>query len=230
MLTIIHGDDIATSRNLLLDFKKKFPEAITINGENVSLTDLVQILEGDGLFNENKTIIIEQILSRKRTLKSSDTLLDIIKAKTLEKDIILWEGKELDKKVLSLFPHSVVKTCNLPQTLFLFLDSLRPGNGKKLISLYHKTLETVEPEMVFHMLMRQVRILLSFVNSKGEFIDEVKRLAPWQLNKYQKQAKFFSEDQLLFLHKRLYMIDYQQKTGILPVTLDTAIDMLLLEM
>lgn len=230
MLTIIHGDDIQTSRNLLLDFKKKFPNSITVNGENVSLTDLVQILDGEGFFNENKTIIIEKILSRKKSLKASDTLLDLIKAKTLEKDIIIWEGKELDKKILSLFPHSVIRTCNLPQTLFLFLDSLRPKSGIKLLSLYHKTLETIEPEMVFHMLVRHVRILLSLVNSNGEFIEEVKRLAPWQLNKYQKQAKFFSETQLRSLHKKLYILDYQQKTGTLPVTLDTAIDMLLLEM
>ncbi len=230
MLTIIHGDDVATSRNLLLEFKKKFPNSVTIDGEKVSLTELVQILDGEGLFDENKAIIIEQILSKRKLTKSSDPIFNIIKEHTLEKDIILWEGKEIDKKVLSLFPHSLIKTCKIPQTLFLFLDSLRPNNNKKLITLYHKSLETIEPEMVFYMLVRHVRILLSLINSKGESIEEVKRLAPWQISKYQKQAKLFSEDQLLFLHKKLYKIDYQHKTGTLPVTLDTTIDILLLEM
>jgi DNA polymerase III delta subunit len=61
-------------------------------------------------------------------------------------------------------------------------------------------------------------------------ISEVKRMAPWQKGKMQKQAKAFSQQELLNLHEQLYQLDLGQKTGGLSMPLEQEIDFLLLSM
>ena len=78
------------------------------------------------------------------------------------------------------------------------------------------------------MLVRQIRILLALSEKSSEQIDEVKRLAPWQLNKLQRQAVSFTPSQLIDLHTQLFEIDRDMKTGELSTPLSTTIDILLL--
>jgi hypothetical protein len=229
MITIIHGDDIAASRNFLNEVRQKNSEVTLLNGEGLSVTDLMQIVDGGGLFTTEKIIFIENFYSKRKTLKEFDALVTILKENTLEHEIILWEGKELDKKSLSLFGHATVKTYKLPQTLFLFLDSLKPKQGKNLVQLYQKVRTTVDSEMVFFMLIRQVRLLLALSQKSTEQIDEVKRLAPWQINKLQKQAALFTKQELVALHTKLYVLDNELKTGQLPTSLTIALDILLID-
>lgn len=228
MITIIHGSDTAASRTYLNDLRSKYPEAVLLDGSVVTLTDLTQTIDGGGLFNDEKTVIIERLYTRKKTAKEFEALVTYLQSKTLENEIILWEDKELDKRSLSVFRHATVKDYKLPQTLFLFLDSIAPRQGAKLVQLFHKVLLTTDAEMVFFMLVRQVRILLALSEKSSEQIDEVKRLAPWQLNKMQRQAKAFSVNELLKLHTQLFEIDRDMKTGGLSTPLSTAIDILLL--
>lgn len=229
MITIIHGDDIATSRSVLNDVRVKKPEALFVDGQTTTLTDLIQQMESGGLFTNEKTIIIERLYTKKKSLKEFEALVAYLQTKTLDNEIILWEDKELDKKSLSLFQHATVKKYKLPQTLFLFLDSLKPNNGKELVKLSHKVLTVTEEEMVFFMLIRQVRLLLALREKSSAQIDEVKRLAPWQMNKLQKQANLFTINQLLGLHKKLFLIDKGLKTGELATDLSVALDILLID-
>lgn len=117
----------------------------------------------------------------------------------------------------------------VPKTIFLFLDSLLPGNYKNTIRLFHKALQNTEIELIFYMLQRQFRLLLAASDKKAkETIDEVLRLAPWQKGKLEKQSKLFSIDKLLGLHRRLYEIELAQKSGSLPYSQAHAIDFFLL--
>jgi hypothetical protein len=123
----------------------------------------------------------------------------------------------------------VPRVFKLPQTLFVFLDSFKPGNGKILIKLFHQTIETTEPEMVFFMLVRQIRLLLAVSEqARDETIDELKRLAPWQRTKLEQQAKQFGPEELKKIYARLFLIEQGQKTGNLPNTILTSIDFFLL--
>lgn len=227
MLTIIHGDDTNASRNALQNIKEQ-QQPLILEGEKVTLTDLAQVFDGGGLFETQKVIVIEQLLSKRKKSSELESILNFLKERTLINELYFWEGKELDKKTLSLFPHATIKGYKLPQTLFLFVDSLKPNNGKQLVQLFHKTLEHIDAEIVFFMLVRQVRLLLALFQEGNQPIDEVKRLAPWQKAKLQKQAKAFSEQTLLSLHVQLYEIDKKAKTGALPGDLSLAIDNLLL--
>lgn len=228
MLTIIHGDDVAASRNALHELKQKKQDMTMLEGEAVTLTDIHQVFDGGGFFVTEKSVVIEQLLSKRKTSKELDAIISYLREKTLEHEIILWESKDLDKKSLSRFPHSTVKGYNLPQSLFLFLDTIKPGNGQKLSQLFHTALQTTEPEMILFMLVRQVRILLALSEKGQETIDEVKRLAPWQANKLQKQALLFKPHQLISMHRQLFHLDKKMKTGDLDMSLSLAIDIFLL--
>lgn len=226
MITIIHGEDAASSRKHYLT--QKTNDSISFDGEKLTLTNLVQIIEGRQLFLEIKKIFIDELLSKRKPGRELEEIVSSLNKYSKDNDIFLWEGKELSKKSLSLFKSAEIKLFKLPQYLFTFLDSVRPASKNNVIS-FHEALKNTEAELLFFMLIRQFRLLLvvSDHNLK-EQIDEVKRLAPWQLTKLKKQSSLFSTEKLLSIYKRLYEIDLGQKTGSLNMTLEQAIDMFLL--
>jgi len=237
MLLIIHGDDLASSRKFFLEQKQQYPDAVLLDGDRVSITDLTQIFEGGELFSDNKNVFIEQMITKKSrgrgraSKKNPDEFSKIItylETNASENTIVLWENKELERGALTAFKTATIRPFKLPQTLFLFLDSFKPGNGPKLISLFHQTIETTEVEMVFFMLVRQLRLLLAVSEESNEPIDEVKRLT-WQKSKLQQQASLFGAERIKELYEKLFSIELGQKTGALPNTILTSIDFFLLE-
>lgn len=228
MITIIHGDDLATSRNYFLQERRKTSSSVLLDGETLELTHLVQVVEGGSLFQSTKTVFIENFLTRKSS-KATDEIISYIKQHEKEIDIVFWEGKEITKKYISLFTKAQVKTYKLPQSLFLLLDSLKPGSTNS-IELFHKTLESIEPELLFFMLIRQTRILLALQDESSDSIDEVKRLAPWQKSKLKKQAGYFTPQQLKKLHRLLFEVDIATKTGNNSLSVTQAIDLTLVSL
>lgn len=248
MITLLHGSDIVASRTYFLEEKQKYPTEEILDGEKINLTDLTQIFEGGGLFEEHKTVFIEHFFNRKKKKEEFAQL-----SKYLDKQsthtIFLWEGKELEKSSLMVFKSATPRAFKLPQTLFIFLDSFKPGNGQALITLFHQTLATTDVEMLFFMLVRQIRLLLALSDARhsgerqrlqnpdsgqtrmtDEPIDELKRLAPWQKTKLEQQAKIFSKSSLLELYGKLFELEVAQKTGTLTRNLALSIDFLLLEL
>jgi hypothetical protein len=245
MLTIIHGNNTAQSRKFFLDEKNKFPDATILDAEKVNLTDLAQIFEGGGLFGEARYVFIEQLLTKRKKSADFKDILSYLEKNAGENAIFLWEGKELETASLKLLKNAVVRPFKLPQTLFQFLDAIKPGNSNTLIKLFHQTVENAETEMIFFMLVRQFRILLALspvipakvfdavmgtgIQTNADSIDEIKRMAPWQKDKLQKQAKLFDSSHLLNLYEKLFEIELAQKTGGLSSPLTSTIDFFLLE-
>ncbi|HSX09682.1 MAG TPA: hypothetical protein VLF93_06005 [Candidatus Saccharimonadales bacterium] len=251
MITIIHGSDIALSRKHFLDEKQKYSDAILLDADVIDLTYLMQLFDGGGLFGETKYLFIEQLLTKRKKSSDLPQILTYLEKNANEHTIILWEGKELERASLNLIKTAIVKVFKLPQTLFQFLDALAPDNGKLLIKLFHQTIESSETEMVFFMLVRQVRILLALSNQEKsrhsgeedrqiqnpdsgqarmtESIDELKRLAPWQKSKLERQAHLFQTEELLNLYNQLFQIEVGQKTGGLSAPMISTIDFLLAE-
>jgi hypothetical protein len=229
MLTLIHGDDSIASRNYYIQLKQKSVDPIVLEGESITLTDLMQIFEGGGLFNASKNVFIEQIISKKKKTSDYEKIFSYIQKISEDNTIIIWENKEIEKSAVNRLKTATIKIFKLPQTLFLFLDNLKPGNGKMLVSLFHKTMETTETEMVFFMLIRQFRFLLALSEKSDAEIDEVKRLAPWQKTKLEKQTTAFGKEKLLELYTNLFTLEVGQKTGTLSLPLPSAIDFFLFE-
>lgn len=251
MITLIYGDNTAESRNYYLAERQKNSEKIILDGATLILTDFLQATSNNGLFGDQQTVFIEELLSKRKSSKELDSLIAQI-AQTTQTPIFLWESKDLTAKQLSPFKGATTKQFKIPTTVFTFLDSLFPKNGRKSITLFHQLLQDEDVNFALFMLQRQIRLLLamhpqSVIPAKAGIqknkeldpgsesgvapvISEVKRMAPWQKGKMQKQAKAFSQDQLLVLHKQLYQLELGQKTGGLSMSLDQEIDFLLLSM
>jgi len=233
MITIIHGDDILQSRIYFQELKHKQKDLVLFDVNKLTITELVQNIEGSGLFGSAKTIFIEEFLTKfKQTDKESKEILDFIIKNSEDANFVLWESKEILKRDLSLFKSPIVKFFKLPKNVFLFLDNLKPGNSKSLLNLFHQALELgIKEELILFMIQRQFRILLALSDSNSaESIDELIRLAPWQIGKLEKQAKSFDINSLKKNYKKLYEIELAQKTGSSPLSLIQNIDFLLLEM
>jgi DNA polymerase III delta subunit len=232
MITIIHGDDLASSRNYFLELKLQQKNAIIYDGSKVTITELVQDIEGSGLFNNSKTIFIEEILTKtKKTDKNVKEILNFIAKNSFESTFVLWESKEISKRDLSIFNKALVKFFKLPKNIFVFLDNLRPNNSRNLLNLFHQAIESgIKEELILFMLQRQIRILLGLVDPSSDApIEELSRLAPWQRDKLQVQARYFDQTQLKKIYKKLFKIEVGQKTGGLSLSLVQAIDFLLLD-
>lgn len=226
MLTIFHGEDTAASRNAYLEARKKAQDVLILDGASLTLTDLSQSLSGEDLFGSSKQIFIEELLSKKKSPKEIDSLTSLLIQSS--QPVTLWESKELTVKQLSSFKGATIRVFKIPSTIFAFLDSLLPGNGRQLIELFHKTLADKEAEFVLFMLTRHVRTLLALKDNTDTTISEVSRMAPWQMGKVKKQADTFSVEDLLHIHLKLYDSDLAQKTGNLTLPLSDTIDFLLL--
>lgn len=230
MITIIHGSDTAASRKYFNDQKQQHPASVHLEADEVTITDLTQILESGGLFGESKVIFIEQLLTKKKRSADLKGIATYLSGKADENTIILWEGKELEAASLKLFKKATPRIFKLPQTLFQLLDAMKPQNTSQILSLFHKTIETTEVEMVFFMLIRHFRLLLALSDANdNEQIDDIKRMQDWQKTKLKRQATFFTATQLLKNYQQLYKLEVGQKTGTLTSSLTTAIDFFLLE-
>ena len=229
MITIIHGDDIAASRSFLLEQKQKDKNVVSFFG-GFSISDLVQNIEGSSLFFETKTIAIEDFFAMvKKKSREITEIADFINRCEKKANIFFWEGKELGKRDLSLFPKALVKQFKLPKALFSCLDNLLPNNGKNSILSFHKALQTSALELVIFMIQRQFRLLLALSDSHtAENIDEAIRLASWQRQRLERQSSCFSQKKLKEIYRKLYEIELAQRTGNLNLTLTQSIDFLLL--
>lgn len=227
MITIIHGEDVASSRDYFFSEKQKSLNPVIINGENLNITSLHQILEAKSLFFETKDIFIDNFFSAKTLPDEFKQILSLLKRTHLKFNIFFWEGNELSKSDLNQFKDARIKPFKLAQNLFSFLDNIKPKNPQNLI-LFHKALDTSDESLIFYMLIRQFRLLLALSDSSPS-IDEVKKLFPWQREKLERQASLFNLSELKTIYNRLFEIDYKSKSGRLANTISQAIDILLLD-
>ncbi len=225
MNTIIHGNDIFSSRNYL--YEQKDSDSITFNAENINLPEFEGELSDSKLFGSVKKIFIENLFSPKAK-QNFENIINIIKKNQKDKEIFIWEGSEIPLRTLSSFPKHTVKNFKIPGSIFYFLDSIKPGN-KQSLTMFHDVLKTTEAQVIFFMIIRQFRLMIALFEKSKNNIEDVKRLAPWQRNKLFRQASLFGLDKLKKTYKKLYKIDKSQKTGSSSLTITQQIDMLLLE-
>lgn len=235
MLTIIHGDDITKSRKYFIDLKSKHPDTVALDGHDVSLSSLTQILEGGELFSDSKALFIDQFITDKKTSFDFKTIISFLSSHAASTQIVLWESKVLEKSIIASLKTATIKQFRLPQSLFTFLDSLKPGNSRKLLQLYHQSLSTTDEDAIFYMLIRHFRLLIAIhpessptlINSDKP-IEEVRRLQSWQKDKLTKQSQYFPLSHLINHYKEMFEIESGYKTGNLNTTLRNSIDIFLL--
>lgn len=229
MITIIHGNDIAKSRTFYIEERQKHENPDIFDGEKLDYNTLFQTFEGSTLFSEKRFVFVENYISKQRANSSEFKEVSEYLTKNKDLEITFWESKELTKAQILAFKNPATNLFNYPQVLFTFLDSLKP-NYLTSVRLFHSLMETMETELIFYMIVRQFRLLLSQVSYGDKNIDEAKRLAPWQKSKLKTQANYFDKDRLIKLYKKLYKIDYETKYGLTSLPLNSAIDIFLIDL
>lgn len=226
MIIILHGDDIVSSRNYYKTLHK--PHGETYEGEKLTLDAIEEALQSTGLFRDEKEIYIENFFSKRKSSKEMLQIITALNAVNDQTTIVFWESKELPKKTTDQLTRAQIKSFSIPKSLFLFIDSIKPHNTAQMLTLYHQTLQHTDAEMIFVMLIRQIRLLLAFSDTTSNTIEELKRMAFWQQKKLMIQARQFSQKELANIHAALFDLEVKSKTGGLTLPLSQSIDFFLL--
>ena len=218
MIQFIHGENIVRSRQVLTEIieksREKEEKVESLNGPQQQTP-----LGSSSLFEEGKLVVIENLYSSPKS-KRREELIDFIKKNDFENDLILWERKEIRRKMSVKFKVEIFK---LSTAVFKFLESLKPGNQTESLRLLSEIKRKESGEMIFYLLVRQVRFLL-LAKDLGE--KGLKELQSWQKRRFISQAKHFTFDQLKKLHQHLLEIDFKQKTSGSPFSLTSELDLL----
>ena len=239
MISIFYGENTLASRNALnaaIDrFRRENPggEIIRLDGDKISETELVEGGEAASLFSVSRLVIIEGLLSRRKSGEKDKLINRIIKSFFLLPSsffLLLWEPKPAAAGILGKFAKlndSRVQEFKLTRSLFKLLDSLRPGNGRQMSLMMNETMKTDPAEVAILMLGRRIAQLLV---AKSGVADGFTGLADWQIQQLTGQAANWSEKQLTDFHRRLVEIDEAIKTGATPADLASHLDILLLSL
>jgi hypothetical protein len=224
MLTIICGEDNISSRNYFIEIQSSFRS----KGYDIQSIGTDQILEiprwlgeSQTLFNKKMAYFTENI-SKKITRKGSGpfakTIEQIIEMKDVE--LISWENA-LSLRELKIPKQAIIKEFKADTTIFKFLDSCFPGNGKQFVTLLHSLPEKIEVSFIFIMLVRHIRNLLLIQQNTPP-----KTIQQWQVWKLKSQLKYWKNEALLNFYDALLKIEISSKTGNNPYTIKKSLDLL----
>lgn len=208
MIILLHGDNQILSRNKLSFYisqaKEKKTEIIIRDGSKLTLEEARNILESSSFFGGDRLSVWENFLSSTKS-KDKDKILNYLKQSSVNVELILWEGKAVkDQKEIKF---DKIEFFKIPSLLFKFLDLFRPETKQRCLTEFEKLLKSDGEEMIFHMLVRQIRLLLMVSDN---YFDDI---AFWQKGKMILQAKSFKKGQLLKIYQNLLAIDHDQKTS-----------------
>ncbi len=217
-MIILHGEDANKSYGRLVvltdELKSQQIEVIIHDASELEITQLRQEIGSSGLFGSDKCFVIKNLLSGAKS-KNKDRLIEVLNQET-NHEIILWESKNITATVLKQFPKAKIENFPISPVIFKFLDSLRPQNTKNILLSWKKLLdEGTEPEFVFAMLARQIKLLIQ-IKSGPAYV----KLAPYPAKLISQQATYYTLEHLLDLYKMLYEIDFKIKTGTSSNTID----------
>jgi DNA polymerase III delta subunit len=226
MIYLLHGEGQSESRSSLLEFiskaKEDKKEVVKIDGKTVNLPDLRLALRAETFFSSQKLLILESFFSRPKS-KQKDKILNFLKKKQTNQDIVLWEGKKIPGTTTRWLKNWQIKEFSRPVLIFKFLESLTPNNTAAALKLLKSCLKKDAPELVFYMLARQIQnlILAKDLGEKGVLG------APWQKKKLILQAGKFTLNNLTSVYNKLLNIDADIKTGKSLMPLGWQLDFLL---
>lgn len=223
MTILIHGDDTEKSRNHLLELKKKYPDALHLEGKTLQTADLIQALEGGLLFGEEKLIVVENLL------KNKDEQIFVYLKKNTFSNLVLWEGKEIGKRDQALLGGKVeVFAYKLPVLVFKFIDLICEKKIKEALAIYSDFLSQAAPEMISHLLVRQWRFLILIKSEAKTGPSDFVKLQSWQKGKLTQMVKFYTLEQLISFYRKLLTINFREKTGQANLSLAQQLEMLFL--
>jgi DNA polymerase III delta subunit len=223
-ISIICGENQIASRLALSEKIKNAGllkiEIVNLDGTKINLEQIRSATGSSSMFGHDKLIIIENLLSSQKSQRK-DKIFEYLFKKELNNEIVLWEGKNVDRRTI---PQGLaIKVFELDKLLFKFLDSIKPNFSTISLTILKELEQTVAPELIFFMLTRQIRQLILAR-------ENLYRGAPWQEGKLKSQAKLFNSGHLEKVYQELQEIDYNQKTGNDALNLISRLDLLIVSL
>lgn len=229
MMILIHGEDINLSRNKLLEEieENKDAEIIKLEGIKVSKEEVVLACETRSMLNPQKILVFQNLFKGIISKERSDIIAYLLNIKD-GIDLYFWEDRELEKLKINKY-LSKIKSYKFqyPSSLFNFLDSIGAENRISLIRKFHELLRQIDAELIFYMIIRQWRNLITV---KDVGVTGMLPMPVWQAGKFARQANYFSLENLILNYRQLLAIDYKIKTSSTPYSLTQLLDIFLLSL
>lgn len=227
MITLLHGENIVASRQALTQITQKAQqeglEVAVFERKKIDLSQIRPALESGSLLGKNRLVILENLISSPKG-KDKKKILEYLSKGQFDNDLVLWEERQLKGQEEKEFSRAKIQLFRLDPVIFRFLESIKPGNSKPTLELLQELKRKEEAEMIFYMLIRQFRflILARDLGAAG-----LTGMSPWQQQKFLRQVKPFTLDQLKSFYRQLLEIDWAQKTSKDSYPLSSRLDLLL---
>lgn len=224
MLTIICGEDSKASRNYFFEQKRiaRDNEYEIYDIDAKSITEILNWLsDAPSLFSQKKVFFTQSLnksISKKLNPKFIETVEKIIKDPEI--DLFDWE-QDVPGRYLKVSKGATVKEFKPSNSIFKLQDYCYPGNIKVFLDSLHELSGNTDDIFTFIMLSRHIRNLMLVKLGKtppGMF--------SWAAAKLKNQAAKWETDKLVSFYDNLHKIDVSLKTGSMPYSLSSALDIL----
>lgn len=214
MIYIVHGNDYAKSRKLIINQLKKHPESIKkeINLSEITPKELIENIATKDIFGNVPFIVIN--LDQNSTNLSN--YISVLEKAPTETPIILLsvtnipKNNELIKRADDIKAKIIQNEKTNSANIFKFVDFIFSGQKKAAYKELNLLLnENNDPFYIFSMILNGLRNVLHAKHltqkhhKKSSFIK----------NKASNQAKNFSEKNLITAFELMYNTDLKIKTG-----------------
>ena len=228
MIRFIHGDNQLESRNRLSELVNEAGSKEIVRLREVNLTSVKQALESSSLFAEERLVVIENLVAS----GVNKDVLDYLKKAQYQSDLLLWEGKKVDARKLGWIKKvGKLDEYSYPKVLFKLVEVVGIANKKEVLELFNETAKRMPVELLYFMLVRQLRLLLLIShNGVDAAIKETASLQSWMIGKFKAQASSIGQERLKKLYKQILYIDYQQKSGQASLSLKQTLDIWLTQL
>lgn len=200
---LIHGENHIQAYERLQDY---------INKARENSWEIVEIEDKDN--NLITKLRSEDLFGRKRLIVSKSytpfdkKVIEFVNKSDLPLEIVIFHKGTIPitftKKLSGVKKNENYK---LSKSLWNFIDSFYPNNAKKCLALLDETVKNDPIELVFSLLIGQIRDMFFILN--GERLN----YPPWRLGKLSAQANKFTKENISSLIEDLAKIDVKSKTS-----------------
>lgn len=218
-MIILHGENTVDSSKRLVEltdsFKAKGEQVNNFDINELTIGKLRQELSPTDLFGNSSYLVIKGLLSGVKS-KNKDKIINYLKTES-PANVLLYEPKSIHPSTVKQFKGAVIESFKIDINIFKFVEKIFPHNSKNILNSYNDILiKGAEPEYIFAMIVRQIRLLIQ-IKTSPNFI----KLPPFSVSNLKGQAQKFELDYLLKLHQDLYSIEVGIKAGKNPLDINS---------
>lgn len=204
MIIVFAGENELASRNAYLELIKTHK----INGSevyelNADPSIWIEMIFGQESLFGTKTIYTAQNLFSKKSNRELLAKLDS------NNELIIWESSDLDFGIMKeISAKYTVNTFKLSTNIFVFLDSIIPGNLKLVLQQLEQLKSNNIDFVVLNLIIKRIKELILLKNNST-----IAGKQAWQLSKSKLQSSKWPTDKLERFYEALIKVEVREKTS-----------------